>query len=370
MKRKLLLFPFLLLLVQVTAAQQFQPGFDPKEYAAFLSLEFYKSSIPDKEQRSREKDPYHLVYESQEMGMKNLWWLYTNDNNQAVIVIRGTVGDMASWLENYYCPMLPATGTLQLNDTTNFVYKLAESKDAFVHAGWTVGMAYLVTDMLPKIRELYQKGIKDFYIFGHSQGGVLAYLIDSYFYYQKQAGALPADLRFKTYASAAPKPGNAQYAYDYEFINKGGWTYSIINSADWVPETPYSIQRVTDMNAVNPIADIPASLKKAKFPLRQVGNFYYKKLEKKTRKAQKKYTNILGHKLYKLGVKKILPQLKEPQYVPSMSYMRAGTPVILMPDAAYYKEVDLKKEDKFAHHHFASYYYLLKKQYLDNTANK
>ncbi|HEX7755539.1 MAG TPA: hypothetical protein VF421_09355, partial [Niabella sp.] len=63
-------------------------------------------------------------------------------------------------------------------------------------------------------------------------------------------------------------------------------------------------------------------------------------------------------------------QLKEPQYVPSMSYMRAGTPVILMPDAAYYKEVDLKKEDKFAHHHFASYYYLLKKQYLDNTANK
>ncbi|ANH81649.1 lipase [Niabella ginsenosidivorans] len=362
MKLKLLILPVLLIVIR-TAAQKFEPVFDPKEYAAFLSMAFYKSSIPDKEQRSKVKDPYHMVYESHEMGMKNLWWLYTNDHNQAVIIIRGTVGDMASWLENYYCPMLPATGSLQLNDTTIFHYKLAERKDAYVHAGWTIGMAYLVTDMLPKIKESYQKGIKDFYIFGHSQGGALAYLVDSYLYYKRQAGALPADLHFKTYTSAAPKPGNAQYAYDFEFINKGGWTYSVVNSADWVPETPYSIQRVSDMNTVNPIVDIPEALKRARFPLRQVGNFYYGKLNRKTRKAQKKYTRILGHKLYKLGIKKILPQLKEPQYMPSMSYMRAGTPVVLMPDETYYKNVTLKKDDKFAHHHFAPYYYLLQKQY-------
>ncbi|MBO9619401.1 MAG: lipase family protein [Niabella sp.] len=363
MKRKLFFLSFFLIVVQIVIAQQFQPVFNPKEYAAFLSMMHFESSIPDKAQREKEKDPYHMVYKSPELGMKNLWWLYTNDYSQGVIVIRGTVGDKASWLENYYCPMVPATGTLQLDATTKFDYKLAERADAYVHAGWTIGMAYLVKDMLPKIKELYQKGVKDFFIFGHSQGGVLAYLVSSYLYYQRQAGNLPADIRFKTYTSAAPKPGNAQYAYDFEFINKGGWTYSVANSADWVPETPYTIQRVSDMNAVNPLVDIPKVLKKQKFLLRLVGNFYYGKLNRKTRKAQTTYTNIFGHKLYKLAIKKILPGLKEPAYAPSMSYMPAGTPVILMPDAEYYKKFGLDKQDKFANHHFEPYYYLLQQQY-------
>jgi len=363
MKLKCSFFLVLVFGVQVLVAQQFQPVFDVKEYVAFLSMAHYESSIPDKAGREKQKDPYKLVYKSPEMGMKNLWWLYINEYNQAVIVIRGTVGDMASWMENYYCPMIPATGSLQLNASTKFDYKLAESKEAFVHAGWTIGMAYLVTDMMPKIKDLYQKGVRDFFIFGHSQGGVLSYLVSSYFYYQRSAGALPADIRFKTYSSAAPKPGNMQYVYDFDFINKGGWAYSVLNAADWVPETPYSIQRVSDMNAVNPIIDIPGTLKKQKFFLRLVGNMYYGKLNRKTKKAQKVYTKILGHKLYKLAIKKVLPGLKEPEYVPSMSYMRAGTPVILMPDAAYYQKFGTNTADKFAHHHFAPYLYLLQQQY-------
>lgn len=363
MKQKLFSLFVFLIFIQVAVAQQFQPVFDLKEYAAFLSLAHYESSIADKTQRAKEKDPYHLAYKSPEVGMKNLWWLYTNEYNQAVIIIRGTVGNKASWLENYYCPMIPATGTLQLSAATEFDYKLAERSDACVHAGWTIGMAYLVTDMLPKIKELYQKGVKDFFLFGHSQGGALAYLVSSYLYYQRQAGNLPADIRFKTYTSAAPKPGNMQYAYDFEFINKGGWTYSVMNSADWVPETPYTIQQVSDMNAVNPLVDIPEVLKKQKLLLRLVGGLYYGKLDRKTRKAQSTYTNILGHKLYKLAIKKILPGLKEPVYAASMNYMRAGTPVVLQPDAGYYKKYGLDAKDKFAHHHFEPYYYLVQRQY-------
>ncbi|WP_018626729.1 lipase family protein [Niabella aurantiaca] len=360
---RLRFFIVLLLVVRVVAAQQFQPGFDVKEYAAFLSMAHYESSIPDKALREKQQDPYKLIYKSPEVGMKNLWWLYTNEQNQAVIVIRGTVGDMVSWMENYYCPMIPATGSLQLGPATQFSYKLAESKEAYVHAGWTIGMAYLVTDMMPKIKELYQKGVRDFFIFGHSQGGALSYLVSSYFYYRRQDGALPADIRFKTYTSAAPKPGNMQYAYDFDFINRGGWAYSVVNAADWVPETPYSIQRVSDMNTLNPIIHIPEDLKKQKFFLRLAGNFYYGKLNRKTRKAQRSYTNILGHKLYKLAVRKALPGLKEPRYAPSMSYMRAGSPVVLMPDTAYYQKYGRDEADRFAHHHFAPYLYLLQKQY-------
>ncbi|MCF3107828.1 lipase family protein [Niabella sp. CC-SYL272] len=363
MRLRIPLFALLLLLARVTSAQQFGPEFNVKEYADFLSMAFYESSIPDKVQREQQKEPYKLVYKSPEVGMKNLWWLYTNEQNQAVINIRGTVGDMVSWLENYYCPMIPATGSLQLDPATRFDYKLAESKDAYVHAGWAIGMAYLVRDMTPKIKELYEKGVRDFFIFGHSQGGALSYLVSSYFYYQRKAGALPGDIRFKTYASAAPKPGNLQYAYDFDFINKGGWAYTVVNAADWVPETPYSIQRVSDMNMVNPIVDIPGALKKQKFLLRLVGNMYYGKLNRRTWKAQRAYTKVLGHKLYKLAIKKALPGLKEPEYAPSMSYMRAGTPVILMPDAGYYQKYGKDGADKFAHHHFAPYLYLLQKQY-------
>ncbi|MBZ4192108.1 lipase family protein [Niabella beijingensis] len=363
MQLRIRLFVLALVMVQAISAQEFQPVFDGKEYTAFLSMMHFESSIPDKARREKEQDPYKLVYKSPEMGMKNLWWLYTNAYNQAVIVIRGTVGDKASWLENYYCPMIPATGSLQLDATTKFDYKLAESNEAYVHAGWTIGMAYLVRDMVPHIKELYQKGVRDFFIFGHSQGGVLSYLVSSYLYYQRQAGALPQDIRFKTYTSAAPKPGNMQYAYDFDFINKGGWAYSVVNAADWVPETPYSIQRVSDMNRLNPIIHIPDDLKKQKFFLRLVGNLYYGKLNRKTRKAQRSYTNILGHKLYKLAIKKVLPGLKEPQYMPSMSYMRAGTPVVLLPDAEYYKKYGTDGKDKFAHHHLEPYLYLLQKQY-------
>lgn len=364
MKIKLLFVFLLISLGYFLQAQTLMPGFDAHEYANLLTVT-RSASFSKADSLKSNSATFKEAYKSHEMGLKNLWWLYTNDNGQAAIVIRGTTADKESWMENYYCPMIAATGSLQLNDSTKFDYQLAERKDAYVHAGWTIGMAYLVTDMTPKIKELYAKGIKNFYIFGHSQGGVLSYLVRSYFYYQQKAGKLPDDIRFKTYTSAAPKPGNMQYAYDFDFINRDGWTYSVVNAADWVPETPYTIQRLSDMNDVNPMVDIPSSLKKAKFPLRQMGKVYFGRLNSKTKKAQKIYTNTLGHKLYKFGIKKALPQLKEPNYAPSMNYMRAGNPVVLMPDAEYYAKYGLKKENKFAHHHFAPYLYLLQKQYLN-----
>ena len=58
-----------------------------------------------------------------------------------------------------------------------------------------------------------------------------------------------------------------------------------------------------------------------------------------------------------------MPQLKQPTYSKGMNYMRAGTPVILMPDESYYQLFPDKKETLFIHHMFQPYYYLLKKWY-------
>ncbi|HPN72156.1 MAG TPA: hypothetical protein PLZ32_21680, partial [Saprospiraceae bacterium] len=76
---------------------------------------------------------------------------------------------------------------------------------------------------MPKIDSLYKTGTKEFLIMGHSQGGAIAYLMTSYLYNLQQLGQLPIDIKFKTYCSAAPKPGNLYYAYEYEAMTQGGW---------------------------------------------------------------------------------------------------------------------------------------------------
>lgn len=57
----------------------------------------------------------------------------------------------------------------------------------------------------------------------------------------------------KTYASAAPKMGNMYFAYDYDNANRSRWSFSIINTADPVPEIPFTTQQIDiDMNDPNP----------------------------------------------------------------------------------------------------------------------
>ncbi len=69
--------------------------------------------------------------------------------------------------------MVPAQGELKLSNDFTFKYHLAENPRAAVHVGWLIGVAYLAKDILPKIDSCYKKGIKEFIIMGHSQGGAL-----------------------------------------------------------------------------------------------------------------------------------------------------------------------------------------------------
>lgn len=346
-------------------AQTIQPGFDPREYSQLLSLAFYSSSIPDSVARLTSHDPYHLEYRSPEVGLKNRWTLYLREDGVGVIDIRGTVGDKASWLANFYAAMIPATGSLQINDSTQFAYQLSADPKANVHTGWTVALAHLGPDVLSKIHHYYStKKIQSFLIFGHSQGGAIAYLMQSYLHYEQQKGNLPKDIQFKTYCSAAPKPGNMFYGYDFDFITRGGWAFTVVNASDWVPETPFSIQPLTSMNPTNIFANLKKTIKKQKLLIRLVGRALYGKLERKPRKAQRKYEKYLGKKIFRFAVQKELPEMKEPQYVHDNNYMRAGSPVILMPDSAYYQIYPENSNNPFIHHAFEPYIYLLKKDYL------
>jgi len=339
---------------------QLAPGFSRAEYLEMLRISAAEYNV-QREGKPLLPEHYHCIYRSPVVGLDNRWSLWTGNEGIAVISTRGTTAQVNSWLANFYAAMLPARGALALAPRDTFYYELADNPRAAVHAGWTLCMAYLVRDMLPRIDSCYKAGIRQFMITGHSQGGVLSYLLTAYFYHLQRNGNLPADIRFKTYCSAAPKPGNLYFAYDYEALTQQGWAYTVVNTADWVPETPVSIQTVRDFNNVNPFVHVKTMARAQQFPRNLVLRHVYHQLDRPTRKADRKYRKYLGHMVVKL-VRRHLKTYKEPQYYYSNDYTRAGTFIILKADSSYYRKFADDPSKVFVHHFFEPYFYLAQQQ--------
>lgn len=294
------------------------------------------------------------------MGLENRWDLYLRDNKVAVLSIRGTTASSVSWLANFYAAMVPAIGQLQISDTHIFKYHLADNPKAAVHVGWLLSTAYLSADILPKLDSLYKTGVRDVMVMGHSQGGAIAYLLTAYLYQLRKEGRLASDIHFKTYCSAGPKPGNLYFAYDYEYSTRGGWAYNVVNSADWVPETPMSVQRLEDFNKTNLFAMAPALIKKQKFPKNWLGKYVFNRLRKPSDKVQRKYEKYLGRFVSRQVIKQ-LPTFIAPDYYHSSDYVRTGSTIVLYADADYYHHFPDSDKNAFVHHMFVPYYFLAQK---------
>ncbi len=351
-----------LLFISVTASsQQLKPGFDKKEYLQLLfaysrwgDSTFYKT-IPE----SKIYKKKNRKYRSEEVGLENSWEMYETPT-QSVISIRGTTSNQISWMSNFYAAMIPATGKIQLNDSLCFDYHFADNPNAAVHVGWTLATGYLIRDIVEKIKQSYAKGKRDFIVFGHSQGAGIAYLVTSQLLYYKRTGVLPADIQLKTYCSAAPKPGNLYFAYDYETATQAGWSYSIINPLDWVPELPISIQTLTDFNATNPFKNAKKMIRKLPFPKNLIMAYMHNQLSKYNRKAVKKYQLFLG-KIASRMVSKQLKGYKSPKYYESNNYVRTGNMIILKPDAEYMAKFPDNDSTLFVHHGIKAYIMLAQK---------
>lgn len=357
--KKTCLFVFSILIFISSFAQGLQPGFNKEEYSELLKISARNIDTPHV---NKIPAPQHftLVYRSPVMGLDNRWDLWTNHQGTAVISIRGTTGKDISWLENFYAAMVPAKGRLQLSQNNTFDYHLAGNDKAAVHAGWLVGMAFLAKDIVPKIDSCYKAGITSFLIMGHSQGGAIAYLLTSYLHNLQQQKILAPAIIFKTYCSAAPKPGNQYYAYEYEAATQNGWAYNVVNSADWVPQTPVSVQTLKDFNTTNPFVNAAGAISKIKFPKNLALRHVYNKLNKSTLKAQQQYQKYLG-RFAARQVKKTLPGYKAPDYIASNQYVRTGNTIVLLADDGYFKKFPDSKKDVFIHHGFLPYLYLTEK---------
>jgi hypothetical protein len=363
MKKIMIVFAVLQLQSIIAKAQRFDAGFEPAEYADILNFCFKGFSDTGFAKLSNGKllnYKYQQLFISPEVGLRNKCEMYLRNDNTAILNLRGTVPQPESWLANFFSAMIAAKGNLQINDSTNFEYTVAESDKAFVHVGWMLGIAHLSPYFNNCIDSLILKGVKNFIVTGHSQGGALSFLATSYLHY-KYKNKYP-NLRFKTYSSAAPKPGNLFYAYDFDFITSNGFGFRIVNTEDWVPESPLTVQTLQDINEVNPVKDAKKILKGQQFFVRLYLNSIYNKMDNASTKTMKRYKKYLGNKLYSF-VKKTLPQFQQPALLSSSNYMTAGTPIILMPDASYKEKFVFTGANYFVHHMFEPYMYLLAKNY-------
>ena len=254
--------------------------------------------------------------------------------------------------------MIPAKGELQLDKEFTFKYNLSDNPNAAVHVGWFVAMAYMSRSIEHKIDSCYKVGIKDFILTGHSQGGGITFLLNSYLEGLKTQHKIPEDIRFKTYCSAAPKPGNLFFAYHYESITRD-WAYNTINAADWVPETPFSVQTINDLNCTNPITDAKSSMGGLPFFARIVVKRTFNRLDRPTRRSQRRFEKT-SKKVGKI-LGKSLPGYEEPETAPTAAYVRCGTFVTMLPDAAYYAKFPDDSNNKFEHHMLLPYLYLMEK---------
>ena len=340
-------------------AQQLKPGFSKSEYIDLmkLSAQFgdsaYRAQIPVPSQ-------YTLAYRSPVMGLDNRWDLWVSEGGVAVLSVRGTTERSESWLANFYAAMVPAKGELTMSDNYTFSYQLATDPKAAVHVGWLVSTAFLAKDILPKIDSCYQTGIRDVIILGHSQGGAIAYLLTAHLYQLQQQDSLPSDLRLKTYCSAAPKPGNLYFAYEYAAMTQDGWAYNVVNSADWVPEVPVTVQTLDDFSEPNPFVNAKETIRKQKFRARIALNYAYNKLYKPTKRAQKNYQKVLGN-LTSKRVRQLLPGFEPPAYYNSNNYVSAGNTIVLLADEDYFAWNAMDKDNVFAHHFHPPYIYLAEK---------
>jgi hypothetical protein len=355
-----------LVATQCVFGQILKPGFDKAEYIETLKIN-QKVHVPLNKWESDSAVPfpqdYRFVYRSPVVAFDNIWDLWVHkEKSIALISIQGSIQTEASFLANLYAAMIPAKGEIQLDKDFKFQYQLSENPNAAIHVGYFVAMAYLSKTVVPQIDSCYKAGIKEFILTGHSQGGGITFLMNSYLESLKKQGVLPKDIRFKTYCSAGPKPGNLFFAYDYEHMTAGGWACNVVNSADWVPDVPFTVQTVADFTAVNPFRGAKAIIKKQKFPKNVALKHVYKQMSKPSEKAQKNYEKYLG-KMVSQAVKKQIPGFETPAYYKSNYYVRTGNTIVLYPNEEYFKlySNDPENPNIWQHHLPKQYLFLAEK---------
>jgi len=315
---------------------------------------------------------FNLTHTSDILSLDNKFEVYEN-GLIGVINYRGSTANMFSWVENCYSAMVPAKGTIKVNDTFH-KYAFSENENSAVHAGYALTIVILSSKIEEQIKALNKKGIYNIIITGHSQGGALATMTRAYLE-NLPTGNLSVKNNYKTYAYAQPMCGNLEFSEEYNAkYSKNKTSYFITNPKDPVPYLPFNYEEgklVTKKKVAGWL------LGESEFSLRKLGkNAFIRSFESLLTKYVKG-SNSLINKLVSLKLGKV----EMPEYVADINYYPTGTkkeiPAFKYPrvevDITTLEEKELgdlvqeengkwyKKETKFFQHKPYNYYvYVLK----------
>lgn len=361
------IYCLILVLLSFTSVAQsknyrFESGFIAKECDDMLKLNFAFLDTTPKNQFEGFLPGYKFIYRSPGIGLDNAWDMWVRNDSTIVLVLRGTTANPKSILADFYCAMVPADGSIVFAPDDTLKYQLAAEKKAVVHAGFLIGFGYLAKDFAPKLDSLYQKGFHNYLVTGHSQGGALCYYISAWLNYLKKNGKYPR-LGVKTYASAPPKMGNMYFAYDYDNITHAEWAFSIINTADPVPEFPFTTQQFeTDMNEPNPMLNLIKRFEKAPSPLTTTLKKGFIKMQGDATRSSKTYQKYFGTYCRSL-INQMLPGLSIPEPVNTTYFVRPGVTISLLVNDAYFKRYESDNDGPYYHHGVNPYRFLLRQYY-------
>lgn len=380
-------------------------GFDPAEAKTILSIEQQTyEGTPDNPPSGAKgippvpKPPSNWQIDANLTPTKttlldNFWQVWQNSDNpkQYAIAVRGTVATTPSIIADLLLPMIRARHSFTINIgklpvTIDFNLAQEETGSAVVagvHAGFALSLLLMLisTDKplfltlagLPKDAQVY--------ITGHSQGASIALLMTSLVRHSTTFFKGPA---YKTYVFAPAKPGNDHYAYDLDQIaGMKGWCYSVVNSQDWVPQVPLTLQTLNTINTPNPLKkydgqpdpDAPADLASIASDIERAEEGVRNTLKANLDKRFAKLKQDLPSEAFVLnasdlggsgdatldgaGVSGILDELLG-MILPTLNYAKAGTlaPVFGTPGGN-----PKDPSDYFWQHHLGNYLKALDAQY-------
>ncbi len=337
-----------------------------------------------------EKTPTHTTL------LDNFWQVWQNQNNkkQYVIAVRGTVETGRSVAEDAILPLVKARWALEFDlfgFKIDFPFHLVRDEgdspvEAGVHGGFALGMLLMLfTTDAPLFSTLSSFGSdEEVYITGHSQGASVALLITSLVLHSKKFFNRPS---YKTYVYAPAKPGNDHYSYDLDQIASArGFCYSIVNSQDWVPQIPLTLEGPKTLNRPNPLlqfdgrpeSDIPAVVQRIITDLEGVRSNIFGKIEDELQQLIEKVEQHLHLAKFGVAAKELTDHPAAPETVvgkgpmagllgqirnallPSINYAKAGAVVPVFGDPGPNPE---DPTDSFWQHHLCNYVQYLERDY-------
>lgn len=337
----------------------FQPGFDLDEAKAMIAMLVpLEGKTPPPLVTPPFPDGWTPVFQSPPLGFfENVWELVRYGppgSNRFAILIRGTVEETGSIIDDLLSVMIPAAGAL-----LGYDYRFAVDPMAGVHLGFALATLVVLWDptdgVLAQLPGYCPPG-SEVFIAGHSQGAAIACLVRSYLANLPTAKAL--DYSHKTYVFALPKPGNGHYASEYDAaFSDAGLAFRVANSQDWVPQVPLTLEALGDINTPNPVS-VLLSERLILAPVNEAIRLLKDAMTIAQVAKHKPQLDHLARRLHgvPLGAAMALVNADLPPILPTFDFAVCGAPCSLIGIPGTNPDTP---GDSFWQHHAAMYYDLL-----------